>query len=260
MPDAYETILVARGGGAVTVTLNRPEKKNAINGPMWDELHSVFDEIARNANDRVLVLRGAGGDFCSGADMSGGPGEPRHPLFTMDHIHDVALALHELAKPAIACVDGVAVGAGWNLALGCDVVLATPRSRFAQIFVKRGLSVDFGGSWILPRLIGLHRAKLLCLTGELISAADAASLGLVNEVLEPEQLEVRLEQLVEKLVAGPPIAMALTKRLLNEGTMSSMAEALDAESAAQSINMLSEDAKEARDAFLAKREPRFSGR
>lgn len=257
---SYETIIVRRAEGAVRVILNRPEKKNAVNATMWNELKAVLAEISRRPDDRVLVLSGAGGAFCSGADLSGARAFDEHPLFNMDHIHSVALALHRLAIPAIACVDGDAVGAGCNLALGCDLVLATPRSRFAEIFVRRGLSVDFGGSWLLPRLVGLHRAKMLALTGDLISAEQAVEMGLINEVHDEDRIEGAVADLVERLVAGPPVAQALIKRLLNDGALSTMSEALDAESAAQVVNMASGDAAEARDAFVAKRAPKFTGR
>ena len=240
------------------VTLNRPEKKNAVNATMWNELSAVMADITRSAEDRVLVLNGAGGAFCSGADLTGGRSD-QHPLFNMDHIHGVALALHRLTIPAIAYVDGDAVGAGCNLALGCDIVLATSRSRFAEIFVRRGLSVDFGGSWLVPRLVGLHRAKMLCLTGDIISARQAADIGLINEVYEPDEIEAAVDDLVERLVAGPPVALALIKRLLNDGALSTMSEALDAESTAQVVNQASADAAEARDAFVAKRAPKFTG-
>ncbi len=256
----YQTIIVRRAGGVVRITLNRPEKKNAINDTMWHELRSAFAEIATRQDDRVLVLNGAGGAFSSGADLSGpGSSAAGHPLANMAQIHDVALALHRLSIPAIACVDGDAVGAGCNLALGCDIVFASSRSRFAEIFVRRGLSVDFGGSWILPRLIGLHRAKLLCFTGDLISAHDAAELGLINRVVSAEDLDKEVDDLVDRLVAGPPVALALVKRLLTDGAHSTMAEALDAEGMAQTINVASADAAEARQAFLDKREPSFTG-
>ena len=259
MPEqSYETIIVSRSGGVVRVTLNRPEKKNAVNATMWNELSAVMADITRSTEDRVLVLSGAGGAFCSGADLTGGRSD-QHPLFNMDHIHGVALALHRLTIPAIAHVDGDAVGAGCNLALGCDIVLATSRSRFAEIFVRRGLSVDFGGSWLVPRLVGLHRAKMLCLTGDIISARQAADIGLINEVYESDEIEAAVDDLVERLVAGPPVALALIKRLLNDGALSTMSEALDAESAAQVVNQASADAAEARDAFVAKRAPKFTG-
>ncbi len=257
---SYETIIVRRGRGVVRVVLNRPEKKNAVDATMWNELAAVLAEVARRDDDRVLVLSGAGGAFCSGADLSGPRAVDEHPLFTMDRIHGVALALHRLAKPVVACVDGDAVGAGCNLALGCDLVLATPRSRFAEIFVRRGLSVDFGGSWILPRLIGLHRAKMLCLTGDLVSARQALEMGLINEVHEVDRIKGAVDDLVERLLAGPPVAQALIKRLLNDGALSTMSEALDAESSAQVVNIASGDAAEAREAFAAKRAPEFTGR
>jgi 2-(1,2-epoxy-1,2-dihydrophenyl)acetyl-CoA isomerase len=259
----YETIIVGREGGTVRLTLNRPEKKNAINGTMFDELGAVFNEVASRPDDRVLVINGAGGAFCSGADLSGGgaaeAATPISPVRRMDHIHDVALALHRLTIPVIASVDGDAVGAGCNLALGCDMVFATSRSRFAQIFVRRGLSVDFGGTWILPRLIGLHRAKLLCLTGDIISAEEAADLGLVNRVVEQDDLDKVVQELVDKLLAGPPVAQALIKRMLNDGGELTMAQALAAESAAQAINSGLSDAAEARRAFMEKRDPVFKG-
>lgn len=252
----YETVIVSRDSGVVTLTLNRPERKNAVNATMWLELGTVLDQVSRTREDRVLVLRGAGGAFCSGADLSSSSSRDA-PLLTMQHIHAVALALHQLPKPAVAWVDGDAVGAGCNLALGCDMVFATPRSRFAEIFVRRALSVDFGGSWLLPRLVGLHRAKLLALTGRLISAEEAAGMGLINEVIDETLIEDRVRELVAELVGGPAVAQALIKKLLNAGASSTMAEALEAESSAQSINILSPDAAEAGAAFLEKRAPRF---
>jgi len=257
----YATIIVNREGGVVRLTLNRPEKKNAINSTMFNELGAVFTEVASRPDDRVLVINGAGGAFCSGADLSGGgPIEaPVHPLRRMDHIHDVALALHRLTIPVIANVDGDAVGAGCNLALGCDMIFASSRSRFAQIFVRRGLSVDFGGSWILPRLVGLHRAKQLCLLGDIISAEEASEIGLVNRVVEQDELDKVVQDVVDRLLSGPPVALSLIKRLLNEGGELTMAQALANESAAQAINSGSSDAAEARRAFMEKRDPVFTG-
>ena len=152
-----QTLLVERSPeGIVTVTLNRPEKKNAIDGTMWNELTAVFREVAESASDRVLVLTGSGSAFCAGADLSADPGEKRHQLDRMHHFGWVGLALHEIPKPTIAKVNGVAVGAGLNLALGCDLIVAGESARFSEIFVKRGLAIDLGGSWLLPRLVGLH--------------------------------------------------------------------------------------------------------
>lgn len=257
-----ETLDVRRDESVVTVTLNRPEKKNAINGRMWEELAAVFADVHASTTDRVLVLTGAGGDFCSGADLTGGGGDPgEHPLVRMRYVNDVALALHRLVIPTIARVDGVAVGAGCNLALGCDLVVATERSRFSEIFVRRGLSLDFGGSWLLPRLVGLHKAKELALLGDILSARDALDIGLINKVVSSEQ---ELDKVVgdwgARLAAGPPLALASNKRLLGESLHVTMDQALEGEGRAQAVNLTSEDAIEARAAFAAKRSPVFTGR
>src|SRR5664279_4757567 len=181
MPSELETLIVERGDGVVTVTMNRPARKNAANGTMWLELLATFEEVAADRNDRVMVLTGAGDAFCSGADLgdpgdvAGRPGDPY--LVQMRALGDVALRLHRLPKPTIAKVGGVAAGAGMSMALGCDLVVASDTARFSQIFSKRGLTVDFGASWLLPRFIGLHRAKELAFFANIIEAAQAAEFG-----------------------------------------------------------------------------------
>ncbi len=155
-----QTIHVTRADGVVTVVLDRPARKNAVNGQMWTELLATFREIAASQEDRVVVITGANDEFCSGADLSGEE-RPRLFLASMRQVGDVALALHRLPQPTIAKVRGVAVGAGANLAFGCDLVVASENARFSEIFARRGLAVDFGGSWVLPRLVGMHRAKEL---------------------------------------------------------------------------------------------------
>ena len=145
-----DPILVERAEGVVTVTLNRPERLNAITGDMWAQLAQIFTEVARTATDRVLVVTGAGGAFCSGVDLAAARIARSRRFVHMRGVGEAALALHRLPKPSIAKVDGVAVGAGCNLALGCDLIVASERSRFSEIFAKRGLSIDFGGSWLLP--------------------------------------------------------------------------------------------------------------
>ena len=141
---------------------------------------------------RALVITGAGGAFCSGADIA--TPEDIHPRYKLDRLTDVALALHELTVPTIAKVTGVAVGAGWNLALGCDLVVATPESRFCQIFSKRGLSVDLGGSWLLPKLVGLQQAKRLVLLADMIDADEAHALGLVTWVKPADEIDAFVDR------------------------------------------------------------------
>jgi 2-(1,2-epoxy-1,2-dihydrophenyl)acetyl-CoA isomerase len=245
--------------GVVSVTLNRPEKKNAIDYQMFDDLLQVFDELSRSPADRVLVLTGAGGNFSSGADL--GPGGPdRHQLAMMRFYGSVALALHQLPQPAIAKVRGVAVGAGLNLALGCDLIVASDAARFSEIFARRGLTVDFGGSWLLPRLIGMHRAKELAFFADIISAKEAAELGLVNRVVAASEIDAFVADWADRLAAGPPLALSMTKRLLTNSFSMTMDEALEAEGMAQSVNAGTEDTPEAIRAFLEKREPKFKGR
>ena len=256
-----ETIDVRRDGPIVTIELNRPEKKNAINATMWDELLATFRDIADRSSDRVVVITGANNEFCSGADLSGrGEGEQRHQLAAMRHVGDVALALHRLPQPTIAKVRGVAVGAGCNMALGCDLVVASTNARFSEIFARRGLSVDFGGSWVLPRRIGLHRAKELAFFADIIDAAEADRIGLVNRVVADEELDAFVDDWATRLAAAAPIAVAMTKRMLNNAMQTTLEEALDDEGFAQTVNFGTSDTMEAMAAFMEKRDPRFQGR
>ena len=207
---------------------------------------------------RALVITGAGGAFCSGADIS--TPEDIHPRHKLRRLTDVALALHDLTIPTIAKVTGVAVGAGWNLALGCDLVVATPESRFCEVFSKRGLSVDLGGSWLLPKLVGLQQAKRLVLLAETIDADEARSLGLVTWVKLADEIDEFVSDLAGRLAAGSPVALAQSKGLLNDGADATLREALANEARAQPGNFATADSIEAYAAFAEKREPAFTGR
>jgi enoyl-CoA hydratase/carnithine racemase len=263
MPAKLETLIVERRDGVVTVTMNRPARKNAANGTMWHELLSTFDEVARDRHDRVMVLTGAGDAFSSGADLghaadvAGRPGDPY--LVQMRALGDVALRLHRLPKPTIAKVGGVAAGAGMSMALGCDLVVASETARFSQIFSKRGLSIDFGASWLLPRFIGLHRAKELAFFADIIDARQAEEFGLVNRVVPADQLDAFVDDWAARLAAGPPLALSMTKAMLNNSFNLGMDQALEEETRSQTVNFASADTAEAMAAFLQKREPRFEG-
>lgn len=256
---SMETLLSKQEAGVLTVTLNRRERKNAVDSSGWRALEEAFAAAAHDPYCRVVVVTGAGGDFCSGADLSEQEGSEVHALSEMRAVHDAALALHRLPQPTIAKVDGIAAGAGVNLALGCDLVVASERARFSQIFTRRGLSLDFGGSWILPRRIGLHRAKELAFFGDIIGSAEAERIGLVNRVVAVDELDATVEEWATRLAAGPPIALALTKQLLDASLEASFADALDHESSAQAVCLASKDTAEAMSAFFEKREPRFVG-
>lgn len=254
-------IEVTRVDAIATVMINRPHRKNAVTGDMWGQLAETFRSLAADADVRCVVITGAGGEFCSGADLAAreGSGRPVHQLAAMRSVNDAALALHRMPQPTIAKVRGVAVGAGCNMALGCDLVVASENARFSEIFAKRGLSVDFGGTWLLPRRVGLHRAKELALFGDIISAAEASEMGLVNRVLPDGELDAFVDGWAHRLAAGPPIALALTKRMLNNAMNVTMEEALDDEGASQTVNFGTKDTIEAMSAFTEKREPKFKG-
>ena len=244
--------------GVRTLTLNRPRRKNAINPELWVALRDALDAAGHDPGVRALVITGAGGSFCSGADISAP--EDIHPKHKLQRLTDVALALHELSVPTIAKVSGVAVGAGWNLALGCDLVVATPESTFCQIFSKRGLSIDLGGSWLLPKIVGLQQAKRLALLADTIDAEEACALNLVTWVVSAAEIDAFVVDLADRLAAGPPIALANTKALLNEGADRTLRDALANEARAQGVNFATADAAAAYAAFAQRREPSFTGR
>jgi 2-(1,2-epoxy-1,2-dihydrophenyl)acetyl-CoA isomerase len=178
----------------------------------------------------------------------------------MRRVGESVLALHHLPKPTIAKVNGVAAGLGCNYALGCDLVVAAESARFSQIFARRGLSVDGGGTWLLPRLIGLHRAKELAFFADILSAEEAREFGIVNRVVPDAELDKVVEEWAARLAAGPPIALSMTKAMLNHASAVSMAQAVEDEARCQVVNMATADVAEAMQAFLQKREPRFKGR
>jgi enoyl-CoA hydratase/carnithine racemase len=255
-----DEILVERSdNGVVTATLNRPHRKNAIVFSMWEELRRIFQEVSQTDSDRVLIITGSGDAFCAGADL-GKEMLDSHPLNSMHPVNSAALALHDVTIPTIAKVNGVAVGAGMNLALGCDLIVAGESARFSQIFARRALSVDFGGTWLLPRLIGVHKAKELALFGDIISAQEAERMGVVNRVVADHELDKFVDDWAERLAAGPPLALQMTKKMLSNAFSQSLSEALDAEAASQTVNFGTKDTQEGIIAFVEKRPPVFRGR
>ncbi|MGA0231044.1 MAG: enoyl-CoA hydratase/isomerase family protein, partial [Ilumatobacteraceae bacterium] len=246
----YETLIVDEADRVVTITMNRPRRKNAANSVMWEELSDVVRALHSADDVRAVILTGAGGDFCSGADVSGEETRSRHMLHSMRHIGDLCLSLQRLAQPTVAKVRGVAAGAGLNMALACDMVIAAEGARFSEIFARRGLVVDFGGSWLLPRLVGMHRAKELVLLADIIDAAEADRIGLVNRVVPEAELDDTVDAIAARLAAGPPIALAMSKRLLNNSFDVTLEQALDDEGLAQTVTFSTEDVAEAMGAFI----------
>ena len=256
-----DTIDVERSHGLVTLTFNRPEKKNAFNRQSWTEFAAALTEIVANPEDRALMITGAGGNFSSGADLSDPSGMASLPIVSeMRTIADIILRLHRLPIPTLAKVDGVAVGAVLGIALGCDLVIASDRARFIEIFPRRGLAIDGGNSWLLPRLIGLQKAKELAFFGESVPASEAAALGLVNRVVPVEELDEAAGEWARRLADGPTVALALTKKLLNNSSAVSMEQALEDEGRGQHICYTTKDMAEGMRAFMERRDPTFQGR
>jgi len=259
----YQTLLVERKDAVATITLNRPQARNAIDLVMRRELLAALDEVEGDETARVLVLTGAGEHFCSGGDVktmrekrsTAAEGRARVQL-----LNRMVLRLVDFPRPTIAMVDGFAVGAGSNLALCCDLIVASDRAKFGEVFWKIGLVPDGGGTWLLPRVIGLPRAKELIFTADIIDAAEAARIGLVNRVVPAAELAATTRALAEKIAAGPPAVLRMAKHMVNRAATSDLASALDLEAFSQGVAISSEDHQEGISSFFDKRPPKFTGR
>jgi 2-(1,2-epoxy-1,2-dihydrophenyl)acetyl-CoA isomerase len=259
----YQTLISERAGAVATITLNRPEARNALDLVMRRELAQALDEVEADEAARVVILTGAGGHFCSGGDVKSMRAR-RHTAAEgrarVQELNRMVLRLVDFPKPTIAMVDGYAVGAGSNLALCCDLVVASERAKFGELFWKIGLVPDGGGTWLLPRVIGMARAKELIFTADVIDAAEAARIGLVNRVVPVAELATATRALAERIAAGPPAVLAMAKHMVNRAATSDLAAALDLEAYSQGIALASEDHQEGVAAFFEKRPPRFTGR
>jgi enoyl-CoA hydratase/carnithine racemase len=236
------TVHIERQADIVTITMDRPDKLNAMTDPMWRALDMALRDVG---TARVLVLTGAGGAFCAGSDVGGliGADEPMCDRIRL--MNRVLNQLHELPIPTVAKVDGVAAGAGANLALVCDFVLASDRSRFMELFIRRALSLDSGASWLLPRLVGDRRARELAMLGDTVDAADAERYGLINRVVPVAELDVEVAALAERLAGLPAMALRGTKRLLLASWDSTLAQAMEAETVNQLAVLDTPEARQA---------------
>jgi 2-(1,2-epoxy-1,2-dihydrophenyl)acetyl-CoA isomerase len=258
----YQTLLYERGGAVATITLNRPEARNALDFVMRRELAAALEEVQADAAARVLILTGAGGHFCAGGDVKT-MREKRHTAAEgrarVELLNKAITRLVDFPKPTLAMVDGFAVGAGTNLALCCDLVVASDRAKFGELFWKIGLVPDGGGTWLLPRVVGMARAKELVFTADVIDAAEAARIGLVNRVVPAAELEKTTRALAARIAAGPPAVLKMAKHMLNRAATSDLAGALDLEAYSQGIAIASDDHQEGLAAFFEKRPPKFTG-
>jgi enoyl-CoA hydratase len=259
---AFETLLVTREGGIVTVTVNRPKQLNAINLTMMRELDEVAAGLEDDADARVVIFTGAGDRaFVAGADISGFQGlTPITALTFGQKIQRLYSRIEALSQVTIAAVNGFALGGGCELTLCCDLVLAAETARFGQPEINLGLIPGSGGTQRLPRLVGLHRAKEIDFLGEMIDAQEAYRIGLANRVVPADRLMAEARALAEKILARPAIALRMIKEAMNEGYDLDLPKALAIEAKAWAVAFASEDRTEGVTAFLEKRKPAFKGR
>jgi enoyl-CoA hydratase/carnithine racemase len=260
----FETLRYGVHDGVATIELARADKLNAINAQMFAELGEAAERSAADPGIRAVLVRGEGPSFCAGIDVTllgqlSGTRGARFRSFARTAQRPYLL-LAQMDKPTVAAVQGHAVGAGFQLALACDIRVATDDARFAMLEVRFGLVPDLGGTHRLARQVGPARAKELVWTGRTITAEEAERIGLVNRVVTPEALDKEAEALVREVAASPPIPVSLTKALIGRAVESSLETALERDAQAQASCIDSEDHREAVAAYLEKRPPRFTGR
>lgn len=260
----YEHIHVSEADGITTITLNRPDRLNAFIGHMRRDLAEALEHTGSDRNVRVVIITGAGRGFCAGGDIAFmGELMQRRDAEEFSRIlgagRRVILAIRQMTKPVIASINGPASGAGCNLALACDLRIAANTATFSQSFAKVGLHPDWGGTYFLPRLVTPNKACEMFFLGDTIDAAEALRLGIVNQVVAPEELEATTLQLAERLRAAPPIALAAAKHAVYMSQAAELDEMLRYETEAQLRCFESDDGHEGVQAFLEKREPRFTG-
>ena len=261
----FETILVNTADHVSTITLNRPDKYNAVNDKLSHELGEALKAAERDADVRVIILTGAGKAFCSGQDLGDlktkyVPGHVPHLGADLHKRYNPIIArMASMEKPIIAAVNGVAAGAGLSLALACDMRIASQEASFIEVFINVGLIPDSGSTWFLPRLVGLGKAMEMCMTGMKVEADEALRIGLVNRVIAPAAFMDETMTLAKKLASLPGRGLALTKRLLARSFETSLTEQLDAEAFAQETAGQTKDHFEGVTAFIEKRKPVFRG-
>ncbi len=257
----FREIILKHNDGISTIVLNRPDLMNVLTFDLLRELKQGLEYCASHTETKVIIITGAGRAFCAGGDiktMVSGMDSTKTLRF-IEGSADMIRLIRSMEKPVIAAVNGLAVGAGFNYALAADLVIASEKAVFMQGFSKLSMIPDAGGTYFLPRIIGMHKAKELFYTNQLINASDAEKMGIVNRVVKPDELEQEATKLAQQLVKGPARAIALGKLLLNRSLDSDLDNALAAEAYAQVILMQTDDHKEGINAFLEKREGKFKG-
>jgi 2-(1,2-epoxy-1,2-dihydrophenyl)acetyl-CoA isomerase len=271
----FSTVIYNTAEHIATLTLNRPEKLNAISPVMTQEIIRVLNEVDSDDDVRVLIITGAGKAFCAGADVGTLPGDAKNqaPVTgettrTAEDIRRGLVAssgvilpkLQRLQKPTIAMVNGVAVGAGCDLAMGCDLRTGSENTRFMNAFIRIGLFPGWGGTWLYPRIMGLGKALEFLFTGDYLEAQEAEKVGVLNKLTKADELTSTTMTLAQKIANGPPIAMRLTKMQVYKGLEVDLETALQMAAACETITLTSEDHKEGVKALREKRRPEFKGK
>jgi 2-(1,2-epoxy-1,2-dihydrophenyl)acetyl-CoA isomerase len=257
-----DIVLYHKENGVAYITLNRPDKYNSYNGSMAQALQQHLDAAEKDDAVRCIYFTGAGKGFCSGQDL-GEASDPNTIDFAhivKNHYNDTITRLRNIEKPIVAAVNGVAAGAGANLALACDIVVAAESASFIQAFSKIGLIPDSGGTFFLPRLVGMQRAAALMMTAEKVSAADAAAMGMIYKAFPDVEFESESKKLAQTLAQMPTKGIGLTKRLLNKTFYNDLDEQLELEMMTQVDAGKTHDFVEGVQAFLEKRKPVFTGK
>lgn len=249
---SFKKIKIEKIDGVAKITLNRPEVLNALDGEIANELKSAIEDVSEDEAVRAVIITGEGRGFCSGADLGVG--------VVLPTIHEIIKMIVTMEKPVIALVNGSATGAGCDLAMACDIRIASDKAKLSEIFVKRGLLPDCGGTYFLPQLVGLGKAKELIFTGEMIDAKEAERIGLVNKVVLANELESTGMELARKLAKGPTLAIGKAKVAINRAIESNLDSALKYAHEAMNFILGTEDAMEGIMAFIEKREPKFKGK
>lgn len=261
-------LVVERDGPILIARMNRPESRNALTTPEYiQEFVDLSEKIRCDTSIKVLLLTGNGPAFCAGGNVKdmrdrsgifeGTPPELRNQY--RNGIQRIPLAIYELEIPVVAAINGPAIGAGLDLACMCDVRIAADTAKFAESFIKLGLVPGDGGAWLLPRIVGMPKASLMALTGDMIDAKKALEWGLITEVVSPAELEAEALKVARSMAANPAHALRLTKRLLREGEHMRLHSLLELSAAYQALAHNTEDHAEAVNAFLEKRAPNFTG-
>ena len=248
----FENIIVTKEDNVAKITINRPDVLNALDKKTLGELSEAIGAVGEDDETRAVVITGAGRGFCSGADFKSGSADV--PKF-----HEIIKRLTKLEKPVIASLNGAATGAGCDIALACDIRIASEEAKFSEIFVKRALSPD-AGHYFLPRLVGVGKAKELIFTGDIIDAKEAERIGLVNKVVPPEDLEGATKEMATRLAMGPTKAIGMAKIAINKALENDLDSSLEYALGATNTLMRTKDFREGIAAFLQKRKPKFRGK